>query len=41
MIATQKIARLVPRLRFHNDAWRGDLLACAIGLLIALVVLLY
>ncbi|MCW3478678.1 hypothetical protein OL229_03725 [Neisseriaceae bacterium JH1-16] len=41
MTTIQRIAHRVPRLRLHNDAWAGDLLACAIGLMIALVVLLY
>jgi hypothetical protein len=41
MTTAQRIARRVPRLRLHNDAWPGDLLACVIGLMIALLVLLY
>ncbi|MDN0077337.1 hypothetical protein QU481_21115 [Crenobacter sp. SG2303] len=37
----KKIIRHVLRLRFHNDAWAGDLLVCLIGILIALLVMLY
>jgi len=40
-MVSKKIIRRALRLRVHNDAWAGDLLACVIGILIALLIMLY